>query len=68
MSNIQKILTGINVAMEEDGPAALRIEIETALRAMSTRDSEYHHEAIAMAVFGSRQPEDPEPEEAEADA
>lgn len=68
MTTIQKILTGINVALQEDGPAALQIEIETSLRAMSYSNSEYHHEDIALAVFGSRQPEDPEPDEAEADA
>lgn len=68
MTTIQKILTGINVAMQEDGPAALRIEIETALRAMSYSNSPYHHEDIAQAVFGSRNSEEPSTEEADADA
>lgn len=62
MSKIQQILHGITVALSEDGPAAVRIEIDTALKAMDASTSEYFHEDVAMAVFGHR---DEEPEDAQ---
>ena len=66
MTDIQKILKGLLVAINEDGPAALTIEIETALSATNATGSEYTQQAIAMAVFGSRCPENHE--EADPDA
>ena len=55
MSKIQNILRGIVVALDEDGPAAVHIEIETALKVMEASASDYFHEDVAMAVFGHRE-------------
>lgn len=66
MTIIQKILRGIQISLKEDGPAALGVEVETALRAMRTSDSVYRHEDIAEAIFGSLVSEEELAEEKDA--